>query len=145
MTLWKLLIMPLLLPMGAATQVDASPVTPVRVLDPFRPPQSAFGPGHRGIDLMALWGQSVTSPISGTITFRGEVGGRPVVSVSDGLRMVSLEPVTTSMAVGQHVTTGQTLGTVAIGGHCSLRCLHLGLRVDGEYRNPLRMHARLLP
>ncbi len=94
---------------------------------------------------MALWGQSVTSPISGTITFRGEVGGRPLLSISDGLRVVSLEPITTSMAVGQHVTAGQLLGNVALGGHCSLRCVHLGLRVGGEYRNPLRVHARLLP
>ena len=94
---------------------------------------------------MALWGQSVTSPISGTITFRGEVGGRPVLSISDGRRMVSLEPVTTSMAVGQYVAAGQTFGSVALGGHCSLRCVHLGLRIDGEYRNPLRVHAHLLP
>ena len=94
---------------------------------------------------MALWGQSVTSPISGTITFRGEVGGRPVLSISDGLRVVSLEPVTSSKVVGQHVAAGQTVGSVAFGGHCSLRCVHLGLRVGGEYRSPLRVHARLLP
>jgi murein DD-endopeptidase MepM/ murein hydrolase activator NlpD len=142
---WKLSLVFLLLPVAGIPQVDVSPVTPVRIMAAFRAPTTAFGPGHRGVDLVASLGQSVSSPISGVISFRGEVAGRPVLTLNDGVRTVTLEPVSSSLKAGTPVFSGQFLGTVGVGGHCSLRCVHLGLRVAGEYRNPLRLHARLLP
>ena len=145
MTPWKLLLLPLLLLPSGATQVDSSPVTPVRLVAPFRAPTSAFGPGHRGVDLAAALGQSVSSPIAGAITYRGDVAGRAVITISDGIRTVTVEPVLSALSVGTAVFSGQFLGTVGVGGHCSLRCVHLGLRIAGQYRNPLRLHARLLP
>jgi murein DD-endopeptidase MepM/ murein hydrolase activator NlpD len=85
------------------------------------------------------------SPITGTITFQGVVAGRAVIVISDGRRSASLEPVTSSLDEGTFVRAGQTLGTVANGGHCTLRCVHLGLRLDGRYVNPFGVRARLVP
>ena len=127
------------------SRVEVPPVTPVRVVAPYRAPADAYAPGHRGIDLGARPGQLVVSPIAGTVAFRGMVAGRPVISVTEGRRIVSLEPVTSTLEPGTAVFAGQALGTVGPGGHCSLRCVHLGLRVDGRYVNPLVLHARLVP
>lgn len=145
MNFWKLSALPLLVTVPSASQVDIAPVTPVRVVAAFRAPTSTFGAGHRGVDLAATPGQSIASPISGVISFRGDVAGRPVLTINDGLRSVSLEPVSSNLRAGTPVFSGQFLGTVAVGGHCSMRCVHLGLRIAGEYHNPLRIHARLLP
>lgn len=135
-------LLALLAPVVPAPQ---SPVAPMRVLAPFQAPAHAFGPGHRGVDLAADLGQKVMSPIHGTVSFRGTIAGRAVISIADGNRVFSLEPVLSQLPIGTVVDAGQSLGRVGIGGHCSLRCVHLGLRVDGIYQQPLRLHARLLP
>lgn len=140
-----LLLLPALTLTGVATRVEAPPVAPVRVVAAFRLPVSAFAPGHRGVDLAASPGQTVVSPITGVVTFADAVGGRSVVSVSDGFRLVSLEPVTSRLPAGSTVRAGAPLGTVGVGGHCSLRCVHLGMRVDGEYVAPLGLRPRLVP
>ena len=128
-----------------ATTIDAAPVQPATITGGFRAPASAYGAGHRGIDLLAGPGTPVLAPISGVITFAGRVGGKDVVTVSDGRRLVSLEPVVARVDVGSPVAAGATIGTTGAGGHCSLRCVHVGLRIDGEYVPPLQVHARLLP
>ncbi|KIP53793.1 hypothetical protein SD72_00965 [Leucobacter komagatae] len=64
---------------------------------------------------------------------------------------MSFEPVEQpagGLAEGDEVVRGQSIGEVAQGGHCLAECLHLGVRVDDEYVNPLQyFYARpvLLP
>lgn len=139
-TLLTILVLTLL-----PTRIDVPPVSPVRVVAPFRAPVDEYAAGHRGVDLAARPGQLVVSPITGTITFQGVVAGRAVIVISDGRRSASLEPVTSSLDEGAFVRAGQNLGTVANGGHCTLRCVHLGLRLDGRYVNPFGVRARLVP
>ncbi len=79
------------------------------------------------------------SPTDGVVSFIGTVVDRPVVSITVDERIVlSLEPVTSELAEGSDIPRGAPLGTTASGGHCAATCLHLGVRVDGAYVNPLR-------
>ena len=124
---------------------------PRTVIRPFEAPASRYSAGHRGIDIAARSGGPVLVPESGTVRFAGVVVDRPTVTVetSQGV-LISIEPLITTVAVGDAVTRGGALGVVARGGHCDGRCIHLGVRVDGEYVSPMRFfggvpRAVLLP
>ena len=121
------------------------PVAPMHIVAGFRAPTSAFGPGHRGIDIATVPGQTVVSPVTGVVTFAGTLAGRPVLSIRSGGRLVSMEPLRATVQVGRLVVAGSTIGAVATGGHCAARCLHLGIRIDGRYIPPFARHARLAP
>ncbi len=76
---------------------------------------------------------------------------RGVLVLRSGSIQVSLEPVSAVVLVGDFVQAGDPIGVVADGrSHCAPQhCLHWGLRVAGEYRDPLllvrRYRAVLLP
>lgn len=112
---------------------------PLNVVGPYRSPPSPYESGHRGIDLLAAQGEAVMAPVAGVISFAGTVVERPVISLSvDDGTIVSLEPVMSVLHAGDVVPRGGLLGTVAVGGDCSNECIHLGVRVDGHYVNPMR-------
>lgn len=112
---------------------------PLRVSTPFGLPHGPYRSGHRGIDLPAEPDGVVRSPAAGTVSFSGTVVDRPVLSVRvDDRTVVSFEPLEGDLSTGDPVARGQPLGRVGAGGHCDGACLHLGVRVDGEYANPLR-------
>lgn len=97
------------------------------------------------MDVVALPSDPVTAPISGVVTFVGRVNDRGIVSITVGNQVVSVEPVVGTAAVGDIVGAGDPIGIVGTGGHCSLRCVHIGIRVNGNYVDPLRSRRRLLP
>ena len=106
------------------------------VLRPFIAPATPYGPGHRGVDLSA-GAPTLTAPADGVVRFAGMVAGRPVLSIDHGGGVVSsYEPVSSSLAPGDAVARGDPIGTIEPG-HCERLCVHLGVRVDGEYANPL--------
>jgi murein DD-endopeptidase MepM/ murein hydrolase activator NlpD len=110
---------------------------PITVVAPFRAPATPYAAGHRGVDLSAGAGQSVLAPAAGVVSFAGMVAGRPVVSLDHGDGIVSsMEPVSTELSAGEAVAEGAPVGTVGEGGHCD-GCIHLGVRVDGEYVSPM--------
>lgn len=113
------------------------PVDPPRsIVRAFLSPATPYATGHRGIDLGAPGGV-LYSPADGVVRFAGVVVDRPVLSIDHGGGVVSsYEPVVASVAKGDPVARGQTIGEV-IGGHCSSACVHVGVRVDGEYVSPL--------
>lgn len=124
---------------GLLTGPDASWMWPVKhapaVVRAFDAPDSPWGPGHRGIDLAASRGDRVIAPVSGTIHFSGRVVNRGIITIKtrEG-HLVSIEPVVATFT-GRTVKAGDTLGTVG-SGHCAGGCLHIGLRVGGDYRSP---------
>lgn len=121
------------------------PVEPrPEVVRPFVAPVSAYGAGHRGLDLTASKGVAALAVEGGVVTHAGVIAGRGTVSIehADGLRS-TYEPVTASVAAGDVVTTGQHIGTIeASAGHCAPRgCLHLGARRGETYLDPLPLLA----
>lgn len=109
---------------------------PRRVLAPFVAPLQPWAPGHRGIDVAAPGGV-LRAPADGVVHFAGQVVDRPVLSIDHGEGVLSsYEPVVASVVEGESVRRGEVIGVIEAG-HCATTCVHVGVRVDGEYRNPL--------
>ncbi|MEY4313021.1 MAG: hypothetical protein RLZZ319_530 [Actinomycetota bacterium] len=103
----------------------------------FERPASAWGAGHRGIDIVAGVGATVRSPVAGTVTFVGPVAGRGVVVVSTPYdEDVTLEPVDPTVLQGDVVEAGDVVGLLRAG-HDGGNALHFGVRVHGAYVDPL--------
>jgi hypothetical protein len=117
-----------------------------------------YGPGHRGIDIAAPVGTTVRAPVAGQVVFTGPVAGTSWVSllVGPGVR-VTLGPLLDPVTAGQ-IPTRAPLGRVGPGHRVDLEpagpaagtTLHLSVRVDGVYVDPLaylvdRPRARLAP
>ncbi|QBE47743.1 M23 family metallopeptidase [Leucobacter triazinivorans] len=112
---------------------------PFEITGPYRAPPHRYGAGHRGIDFAAAPGTALIAPATGTVSFSGRVVDRDVLSIRVDERTVyTLEPVRSTLPVGAAVTSGAVIGEAASGGHCLAECVHLGVRVDDEYVNPLR-------
>jgi len=125
------------------------PVRPVRIVEPFVAPAHAYGPGHRGIDVQGS--PVVTAPASGIVAFAGVVVDRPLITIAHpGGLVTTLEPVATPLRPGTPVIRGMPIGVLAVGGHAAPGTLHFGVRLHGEYVNPLLLlggvpRAVLLP
>ncbi len=137
----------------------AAPLAAVWPLDPypdvaggFDPPASAWGAGHRGVDLRGTPGQPVRAAEAGVVRFVGRIAGRGVVVVDHGDTRTTYEPVHASVRLGDRVTAGTVLGRLELfGSHCfPAACLHWGL-IEGRdtYLDPLSLvgggPVRLLP
>ena len=110
------------------------------VLRTFVAPAHEYGPGHRGVDLVAVAGDVVRSPAAGTVTFAGQVAGRGVVVVEHaGGTLTSLEPVAAGLPRGTRVEQGGAVAVVAAAPPhtgCARSCVHWGVRVGGRYVDP---------
>lgn len=130
---------------GASTR-DPGWVWPVDgprvVVRAFLAPAQPWSPGHRGVDLLGgAAGTEVRAVLAGTVHFAGVVVDRPVITVRDGPLLVTVEPVLPVVAEGDSVAAGQLIGTL-LPGHCTDAepaelCVHLGVRLAGEYVSPL--------
>jgi murein DD-endopeptidase MepM/ murein hydrolase activator NlpD len=131
------------------------PLHPFRVVRPFAAPAHEYGPGHRGIDLAAGSGDTgearVRAPAGGAVAFVGQVAGRPVLTIDHGAGLVTtFEPVETVLTPGSIVARGDEVGRLGTGGHAATGELHFGVRLHGDYINPLLLlggvpRAVLLP
>jgi murein DD-endopeptidase MepM/ murein hydrolase activator NlpD len=142
-------------PAGAA-ETDPVGVWPLRpepeVVAGFDPPNSPWGSGHRGVDLLGTAGQVVRAALPGRVSFAGVLAGRGVVVVDHGGTRTTYEPVDTTVSLGAAVEAGDPIGTLALpGSHCLPRaCLHWGwIEGTDTYLDPLRLvgagPVRLLP
>lgn len=113
--------------------------SPVVVTRAFDPPSMPWLSGHRGVDLQVPIGSTLRAPAAGTVIFSGMVVDRQVLSIMHvgGLRS-TYEPIVPLVEVGQVVSAGDPIATVAPG-H-SPDSLHWGARFErNQYVNPLRM------
>lgn len=122
----------------APSRAGAGPPSPEHVppvdapvLDPFRPPEHAYGPGNRGLQYATEPGTEVRATADGEVTFAGLVAGSRHVTVlhGDGLRTSYSFLDRIHVVVGQHVRQGDLLGT-------SAGRLHLGARIGDAYLDP---------
>lgn len=117
----------------------------------FDPPESTWGAGHRGVDLVGHPVSVVRSALPGTVRFTGVIAGRGVVVVGHGDTRTTYEPVRTTVSVGDEVAAGQPIGLLEVGGsHCfPTACLHWGWLRGRTYLDPLlivgAVPIRLLP
>jgi septal ring factor EnvC (AmiA/AmiB activator) len=120
----------------------------------FEEAAGPFGPGHRGLDFGAAPGAAVRAPAGGRVTFAGKVVGTTWVTIEVApALLVTLGPLeTVATPVGRKVTIGSSVGTLAPGHPIvspaaprtpDLAALHLGLRVNGVYVDPLPWLAGL--
>lgn len=115
-----------------------------RILEPYRAPAQEYGPGHRGVDFVSDVTASVRAPEAGVVAFRGAVAGRPVITIDHGSGLVlTLEPVDSELKSGDSVARGEQVGTVNVGGHSPVGALHVGVRFNGEYINPMLMFGEV--
>jgi murein DD-endopeptidase MepM/ murein hydrolase activator NlpD len=109
----------------------------------FDPPLSRWGAGHRGVDLRAGSGTPVRAAAPGRVAFAGPVAGRGVLVIRlalPGDLRITYEPVRASVAVGDEVAAGDTVGVLQPGpSHCPDGCLHWGLRHGLAYLDPLSL------
>jgi len=115
------------------------------VLRDFDPPWPDWLPGHRGLDLLAIDGGVVRTPIPGIVAWRGKVGGTPVVVISHGVARATYQPVSDSLPIGTPVASGQVIGRMTTGAHCNQDCLHWGLKVNDRYLDPRILRRQLHP
>jgi hypothetical protein len=124
-----------------------------------------YGPGHRGIDISAPVGATVRAPAAGRIGFAGPVAGTTWVSlvVAPGVRVTlgpMLDPVTAGrvssraplgrVGPGHRAAPAEGAGPTEGAGPGLAATLHLSVRVDGVYVDPLaylidRPRPRLAP
>jgi murein DD-endopeptidase MepM/ murein hydrolase activator NlpD len=141
---------PLLMPVAGA------------VVRGFEAPAGPYGPGHRGIDVAAPVGEVVRAPAAGRVTFAGGVAGTTWVTVLIAPEvLVTVGPLLQAEVVaGRPVRARGPVGRVAPGhgaaaragraGSGEVAAVHLGVRVEGVYVDPLaylidRPRPRLAP
>lgn len=124
----------------APVPVGVWPLQPQpRVAQVFDPPESPWGPGHRGVDLAGTIGQVVHTALAGRVTFAAHLAGRGVVVVDHGATRTTYEPVAASVRAGDVLARGQPIGSLELAGsHCFPgACLHWGWRRGSTYLDPL--------
>lgn len=133
----------------ADSDANRLPLTPFEVVSPYDPPAQDWLPGHRGIDVAAPVGESLVALADSTVHFAGPIAGRGVLTLKllNG-DLVSFEPIETELRTADSVSRGEAIGSVASAGqeHCTLApCLHIGLRRNYAYLNPLILWGEVRP
>lgn len=121
------------------------------VLREFEAPPAPWAAGHRGADLAVPGGEEIRAPAHGVVSFSGRVVNRQVLSIEHGSGLVSsFEPVDSELKVGDAVSRGEVLAELGVyedgSTHCEGQpCVHWGVRLHGEYINPLLLLGELEP
>lgn len=140
--LTSLIVTSLVVSAGAPAASAGSWLWPVTgpVVNPFDPPASPFGSGHRGIDIATPAGTLAVAPASGTVAFAGPIGGNLFLTLDHGGGLTSTFSWVSTLLVrrGDVVVVGQpvVLTGWAHPGSASAT-LHFGVRLDGVYQDPL--------
>ena len=119
---------------GPPAQVTYVPPVDDAVIDPFRPPDTKFGAGNRGIDYATRPGTPVRAAAPGEVVFAGAVGftRHVVVLHPDGLRTSYSFLQSVAVTRGQRVAAGHVLGTAG-------PALHFGVRAGDAYLDPMAL------
>jgi murein DD-endopeptidase MepM/ murein hydrolase activator NlpD len=116
--------------------------TEIHILRQFQLFEYSWMGGHTGIDVRAIIGSNVRSPANGRVWFAGSVAGREVLTLEIDNFLFSFDSVSPTVTTGEEISEGQIVATV-LGKHCGPNCLHIGLRVSGNYLNPLLLFRQI--
>jgi murein DD-endopeptidase MepM/ murein hydrolase activator NlpD len=128
---------------SAATSTGAGGWTwPVAgpVIQAFDPPDTPYGSGHRGIDIAVAVGTTIVAPADGTVTFAGPIGGHLFMTIDHGGGLSSTYSWLSAKLLGKGDRVSQDQPIALTGwGHpgAAIPHLHLGVKLDGGYVDPL--------
>ena len=105
----------------------------------FEPPESDFGPGHRGIDYGVVPGVKVRAAAAGVVAFAGSVAGTKAVTLDhgDGLVTTYTRLGAISVLAGMTVDQGHFIGTTSSAHPGEWAGLHFGVKMNSLYVDPL--------
>ena len=110
------------------------------VTNPFDPPDTPFGAGHRGIDIAVPFGTTVLAPEAAVVTFAGKVGGQLFVTLDHGSGLESTYSWVSATLVRKNdmVARGQPIALTGTGHPGStVPHLHLGVKLNDVYQDPM--------
>lgn len=115
------------------------------VVRAFEPPETTFGPGHRGIDIATAMATPVVASAAGVVAFAGPVAGGLFVSIDhpDGVRTTYSWLSRIDVRRGDRVERRAVIGASG-SGHpgSSSPHLHLGARIGETYIDPMLLLER---
>ncbi|MFM6978223.1 MAG: M23 family peptidase [Micrococcales bacterium] len=125
---------------------------PIRLLNPYRQPNSDYSAGHRGVDYLVTLEQPIFAPTDAIISFNHLLVDRPVISLkTTSGDLLEFEPACSALPVGTAVAAGEVIASVcpASGNykqHCTQHlCLHFSLRTEKGYLSPITRYGALAP
>lgn len=103
-------------------------------------PVEGASTNHKGVDIGCLTGEKVIAAAAGSVvisTYSESAGNYIMISHGGGVYTVYMHMSSLGVSVGDTVSQGQTIGKVGSTGYSSGPHLHFGIRVNGNYVNPL--------
>lgn len=121
-----------------------------KIMNRFDQPNTRYASGHRGVDLKAEFGETVFSPVSGQVSFSGNVGKRKLISITVEHLEIELEPVCSELKAGEMTAVEEPIGVVCFDSgyqwHCDdPPCIHLGVSGAYGYLNPIWFTQQIEP
>ena len=119
------------------------PISSTRITSKFgprKPPIAGASDFHRGIDIGAKSGTDIHAAASGTVViseYNYSAGNYIMISHGDGLYTVYMHCSKLLVSEGAKVAQGDTIGLVGSTGVSTAPHLHFGVRVNGQYVDPL--------
>ncbi len=113
-----------------------------RVVRPFDPPKTRYGPGHLGVDFAIAPGEAVRAAGAGTVVFAGVVGRtrHVVIRHANGWRTSYSFLASVRVRAGETVAAGDILGRAGgRGEEHDGTVVHLGLRIGEQYADPMQL------
>lgn len=120
---------------GAPSPVHVPPVT-APISDPFRAPETPYGPGNRGLKYDTDPGTEIRASADGEVVFAGRVAWELHVTVlhADGVRTSYSFLDEIHVVVGQRVRQGERIGLAG-------EVFHFGARLGDTYFDPATLFA----
>lgn len=114
-----------------------------RVTSPFgwrKHPVYHYDRFHNGVDIGAKSGSDILAAYNGTVVaaaWNASMGNYIMINHGDGLYTIYMHCSKFYISQGQYVTRGQVIAAVGSTGVSTGPHLHFGVRLNGEYKDPL--------
>lgn len=95
---------------------------------------------HNGVDLAAPAGSAILAAYDGTVisaAYNDSMGNYVMINHGDGIYTIYMHASALYVSTGQKVSKGETIAAVGTTGRSTGNHLHFGVRVNGEYVDPM--------